>query len=40
MPEMLQNQIRKKARKHYELIDKQIREEGQKWLDDMAAEGK
>jgi mitochondrial import inner membrane translocase subunit TIM50 len=38
--EMLWDQIRKRGQKQYELIDKQIREEGQKWLDDMAAEEK
>lgn len=38
--EMLWDQIRKRGQKQYELIDKQIREDGQKWLDDMAAEEK
>lgn len=38
--EMLWDQIRKRGQKQYELIDRQIREEGQKWLDDMAAEEK
>ncbi len=38
--EMLWDQIRKRGQKQYELIDKQIKEEGQKWLDDMAAEEK
>jgi mitochondrial import inner membrane translocase subunit TIM50 len=38
--EMLWDQIRRRGQKQYELIDKQIREEGQKWLDDMAAEEK
>jgi import inner membrane translocase subunit TIM50 len=37
---MLWDQIRERGQKQYELIDKQIREEGQKWLDDMAAEEK
>lgn len=38
--EMLWDQIRKRGQKQYETIDKQIREEGQKWLDEMAAEEK
>lgn len=38
--EMLWDQIRKRGQKQYEFIDKQIREDGQKWLDDMAAEEK
>ena len=38
--EMLWDQIRKRGQKQYELFNKQIQEEGQKWLDDMAAEEK
>ena len=37
---MLWDLIRKRGQKQYEFIDKQIREEGQKWLDEMAAEEK
>jgi mitochondrial import inner membrane translocase subunit TIM50 len=38
--EMLWDQIRKRGQKQYELNEKRIKEEGQKWLDDMAAEEK
>ena len=37
---MLWDQIRERGQKQYEIIDKQIREEGEKWLADMAAEEK
>jgi mitochondrial import inner membrane translocase subunit TIM50 len=38
--EMLWDQIRRRGQKQYEFIDRQIREEGQKFLDDMAADEK
>jgi len=37
---MLWDQIRERGQKNYQVIDKQIREEGQKWLDELLAEEK
>lgn len=35
---MLWDQIHERGQKNYEMIDREIRENGQKWLDEMAAE--
>lgn len=35
---MLWDQIRERGQKQYEMIDKEIRENGEKWLAEMAAE--
>jgi import inner membrane translocase subunit TIM50 len=35
---MLWDQIRERGQKNYEMIDREIRENGEKWLAEMAAE--
>ena len=35
---MLWDQIRDRGQKNYEMIDREIRENGEKWLAEMAAE--